>query len=139
MRCMINVTPDASASNRDGARNRIDPRVFDRRKVDHQAVITNSQTARVVAAASDGNQETVIAREIHGPHDVCDIHALRDQAWFFVDHPVIHLSGVVIICVARLNQSASEVWFELGDGIFVEHGKRVVTQTVIPGGRTIKS
>src|SRR5439155_19900891 len=97
MRCMIDVTPDASASNRDGARNRIDPRVFDRRKVDHQAVITNSQTARVVAAASDGNQETVIAREIHAPHDVCDIQALRDQAWFFVDDSVIYLSGIVIM------------------------------------------
>ena len=134
MRRMINVAPDASASNRDGARNRIDPRVFDRRKVDHQTVVTNSQTAGVVAASSDGNQKIVIAREIHASHDVGDIHTLRDQARPFVDHPVIHLAGVVIIGVARLNQSASEASFELGDGIFVEHGKRVVTQTVIPGG-----
>ena len=70
MCCMINVAPDASAANRDGARNRIDPRVFDRRKVNHHTVIANPQAASVVPAASDGNQEIVIAREIHGPRDV---------------------------------------------------------------------
>ena len=65
MRSMIDVAPDASAAGCDGASRRIDSRVFDRREIDHQTVIANSQTACVVTAAADGDKQIVISGEIH--------------------------------------------------------------------------
>ena len=62
---MINVAPDASAADCNGASLRIDSRVFDRREIDHQTVIANSQTACVVAAAADGDKQIVISGEFH--------------------------------------------------------------------------
>ena len=62
---MINVAPDASAANRDRAGRRIDSGVLNRREIDHETVIANSQTARVVAAAADGDKQIVISGEVH--------------------------------------------------------------------------
>ena len=56
MRGMIDVAPGASAADCDGARRRIDSRVFDRREIDDQTVIANSQAARVMPAAADSEQ-----------------------------------------------------------------------------------
>ena len=75
---MINIAPDASAAGCDGASCRIDPRVFDRREIDHQTVIANSQTACVVAAAADGDKQIVISGQVYAANYVCDIHAPRD-------------------------------------------------------------
>jgi hypothetical protein len=75
---MINIAPDASTAGCDGASRWIDSRVFDRREIDHQTVIANSQAACVVTAAADRNEEIIVAREIYGADDVCDIRAPRD-------------------------------------------------------------
>ena len=89
MRCMINIAPDASAADRDRAGCRIDPRVFDRREIDHQTVIANSQAACVVAAAADGDQQIVISGEVHGTDDVCDIQrTARSSAVFYGSSPL---------------------------------------------------
>ena len=58
---MINVAPDASAAGCNGASRRIDSRVFDRREIDHQTVIANSQSACVVTAAADGDKQIVVS------------------------------------------------------------------------------
>ena len=65
MRGMIDVAPDASAAGCDGASRGIDSRVFDRREIDHETVIANSQTACVVTAAADGDKQIVIPGEVH--------------------------------------------------------------------------
>ena len=65
MRGMIDIAPDASATDGDRAGRRIDSRVFDRREIDHQTVIANSQTACVVTAAADGDKQIVISGEVH--------------------------------------------------------------------------
>ena len=61
MRGVIDVAPDTSTADGDSASRRIHPCVFDRREIDHQSVIANSQTARVVAAAADRNKEIVFS------------------------------------------------------------------------------
>src|SRR5262249_55929241 len=123
MRSMIDVSPDGSASDRDRASRRIDARVFNRSEIDHQTVIANSQTACVVTAAADGDNQIVFTREIYATDYICDIGAPRDQARFLMDHAVVDLARFIIICVARLDQFASKVSFKLGNRIFVEHGK----------------
>src|SRR5215475_8579808 len=107
MRRMIDVAPDASATDCDCTRRRIDSRVFDRGEIDYQTIIANSQTACVVTAAADGDKQIVISGEVHRADYICDIRAPRDQAWFLMDHRVVDLTRVVVICVSRLDQSAS--------------------------------
>src|SRR4029077_10002230 len=108
---VINVAPDASAAGCDGASRGIDSRVFDRREVDHQTVIANSQSACVMTAAADRDKEIVVASEIYAPDDVCDIRAPRDQARFLMNHSVVDLASFIVIRVARLDDSASETLF----------------------------
>jgi hypothetical protein len=108
---MIDISPNASATCRDGASCGIDSRVFDRREIDHQTVIANSQSACVVTAAANRNEEIVVASEIHALDDVCDIRAPRDQPRFLMDHAVVDLTGFIKICVPRLDDSASEALF----------------------------
>ena len=105
MRGMIDIAPNASAADGDGASRGIDARVFDRREIDHQTVIANSQTACVVSAAADRDKQIVFAREIYAADDVCDIRAARDQPRLFVDHRVVDLAGFIVICVTRLDES----------------------------------
>src|SRR5437763_6969342 len=108
---MIDIAPNGPATDCDGAGARIDSRVFDRREINHETVIANSQAASVVTASANRNEEIVVASEIHALNDVCDIRAPRNQARFLMDHRVVDLASFVVIRVARLNESASEVLF----------------------------
>ena len=65
MRSMIHIAPDASAADCDSASRRIDSRVLDRRKINHETVITNSQSTCIVTAAADGDEQIVISGEVH--------------------------------------------------------------------------
>ena len=121
MRGMIHIAPSASATDGDCTLRRTDPRVFDRCEINHQTVVANSETACVVAATTDRKKQIVFACEIYRQNDVCDIDTPRDQPRLFVDHRVIDVAGVIVICVARLDQSSTQVCFEIGDRIFVEH------------------
>jgi hypothetical protein len=62
---VIHIAPDASAAGCYSASRRIDSRVFDRRKINHQTVITNSQSTCIVTAAADGDEQIVISGEVH--------------------------------------------------------------------------
>src|SRR5262245_14403205 len=108
---MINIAPHAAATSCDGASGGIDSRVFNRRQIDHETVITNSQPPRVVPAATDRDKQIVFTREIYASDYVCDVRARRDQARLFVDHRVVNLARFIVICVARLDNSASEASF----------------------------
>jgi hypothetical protein len=108
---MIDVAPDASAAGCNGASRRIDSRVFDGCEIDHETVIANSKSACVVAPPADRDEELVVASEIYAPDDVCDIRAPRDKARFLMNHSVVDLASFIVICVARLDDSASEALF----------------------------
>src|SRR6185436_6874479 len=59
----VDLAPGAAAGDADGARLRIDLDVLQQREVDHDAVVDGSETGAVVAAATDGEQQIVVARE----------------------------------------------------------------------------
>ena len=118
---MIDVAPNASAADCDGARCRINARVFDPRQIDDEAVVTNSQTSRVVTATTDRKQEIIVSGEIYRMNYVCYVCTICHQTRLFMDHAVVNLPSFIIILVARLYQSAPQVRFEIGNSIFVKH------------------
>jgi hypothetical protein len=106
---MIDIAPRASSAYRYRARSRVNSRVFYRREVNDDAVITNSQAPRVMSAASDGKKQIVFSRKIYRLDYICCIRAAGDQARPFVYHSVVHFAGFIISLIARLYQSASKV------------------------------
>ena len=105
MRRVIDIAPGATAAHAHGPRRRIDMNVLDRRKVDDQAIVADSQTAGVVAAASNRNPQIVFPAEMNGGHHIGYIGALGDQTRLAIDHRVIDLALFVVLLVGRLNQS----------------------------------
>src|SRR4029450_11516085 len=108
---MIDIAPHASTADRDSASRGINSCVFNRREIDYQAVIANSQTARVVTPAADGNKQIGFTREIYAADDVGNTSTPRDQPPFLMYHAVVNLAGFIVIGVARLDQFASEASF----------------------------
>src|SRR5437879_9187287 len=74
-----------------------------------------------MTAATDRKEHIILSREIHRPNYVRHVDAAGNQTRLFMDHPIVHLARFVIILVARLDQSAAQVRFEIGNGIFVKH------------------
>ena len=71
--------------------------------------------------ATDRKEHIILSRKIHRADYVCHVDAAGNQTRLFMDHPVVHLARFVVILVARLDQSAAQVRFEIGNGIFVKH------------------
>ena len=82
-----------------------------------------------MAAAANRNKQIIFSRKVHGTNYVCDICTSRDQAGLLVDHPVVHLAGLIIILVAGLDQSPAQVPLKIGNGIFVEHDEVSLKQS----------
>src|SRR5438445_253775 len=59
--------------------------------------------------ATDRKEHIILSRKIHRAHYVCHVDAAGNQTRLFMDHPVVHLAGFVVILVARLDQSAAQV------------------------------
>ncbi len=60
-----------------------------------------------------GHLKMLIARELHGPHHVSNIDTAGDSRRIFVNHAIPHPAGVVIGFIARHDQFAMEVGFEV--------------------------
>ena len=101
---MIDVAPLATPFHANGARGRVDADTTHRRKVDYQAVVAGAETAAVVPAAPHGQQQRMLAREVHGCDHVRDIRATRDQPRALRNHRVVDLARIVIGGVARLDE-----------------------------------
>src|SRR4029077_9860942 len=121
MRCVIDIAPGASAASSDSARGRIDTRIFYRAEVDDQSVVANSQSPRVMTTAADRDEQIVLSSEAHGGNDVRHVRATGNQSRLFVDHPVVHLAGFIVILVTWFDQSTTKVCFEIDYGILVKN------------------
>ena len=121
MRGMIDIAPCASAADRDSARSRIDPRIFYRAR---SMTSPSSQMPKPPALCPPpriATRRSLALCEVHGVNDVGHVRTTGNQPRFFVDHSVVHLASFIVIFVARFDQSAAKVCFEIGDGIFLKH------------------
>src|SRR5262249_21493791 len=101
----------------------IAPRYFDRCQINYETVVANSETACVVAAASDRQEQIILSRKIYGIHYVRHICAACDQTRLLVDHRVVYLTHFVVVLVLRLYQSTAQARLEIGNSVFVKHNE----------------
>ncbi|HVQ20931.1 MAG TPA: hypothetical protein VMS23_07785, partial [Terrimicrobiaceae bacterium] len=114
--------PRAATSYSHCLGGRFHARVVDQGEVDNQAVVTHSQSARVVAAASNRNQELVLAAKIDGRDHIGDVRAAGNQPWPSINHPVVNLAGLIIPFVLRLDQLSAKFRTESIYCFLSEHG-----------------
>ena len=61
-----------------------------------------AEAGAVVAAAADGEEQAVVAAEVHRRDDVGDVDAARDQPRPLVDHAVVERARRVVVGVAAV-------------------------------------
>src|SRR5215472_698365 len=71
-------------------------------------------------AAANGDEETVVAAEVHRRSHVGNIDAARDHQRMLVDHAIEELARLVVVGVAALDDWAPQAFPELTFG-FVAH------------------
>ena len=95
------------------ALGRIDPDPLHHRQIDDQAVVDAAEARPVVAAAADGDEQLVVAAEIHRGHHVGDVRAARDEQRPLVDHAVVKLARLIIVRVVAPDDGATEALVSL--------------------------
>ncbi len=76
-----------------------------------------------MSAAFHGQQQVVLAREVHRGADVGDAGRLHDQRGMLVDRFVQHPPGLVVARVARQEQRATQARLQLLDGRLLDDGR----------------
>ena len=89
------------------------------RQVDDEAVVAAAEPGTVVAAAADGEQQALLAGEVHGGDDVGRVDRARDEARALVDHAVVERANGVVVRVGRADEPAAKSLLEGGDGLVV--------------------
>ena len=95
-RGMINITPDATGVDSNGASLRIDRGAAEAAKVNDEGVVPDAESTAVVCAASDGQRQHVVARVCHAGHHVSDISAPHDRERVTIHCTVVDSSGRLI-------------------------------------------
>ena len=112
LRLAIDITERATGLRAGDLPRRIDPHPAQQRHVDHQAAFAHRQPRDVVATATHGVQNPVLAREANGLHHVGRAGAARNQSGAAIDHRVPDLACVLVSRVVRSEQLALERRFE---------------------------
>ena len=105
---VIDVSPGAAGVDADGVIFRADRSAAQQRQVDDQRIVGDAQAGRVVAAASDGEFDAVLAAEPHARDDVGRVAAARDSGRMLVDHGVVDGACLVIAGIARQDQITAQ-------------------------------
>ncbi len=80
LRLAVELAPEHAGLGARGARRGVDSDPLHRREVDHEAAVADGVTADVVAAAADGDEQVMLAREADRGEDVGDAGAAGEQA-----------------------------------------------------------
>ena len=108
VRRAVDLAPGAASTGAHGARLRVDLDVLQQRQVDHDAVVDRSETGAVVAAAADGEQQVVVARERDHPCHLIRRCGPGDQCRPLVDHRVVDAARLVVLGVVGADQATPE-------------------------------
>ena len=105
---VIDVSPGAAGVGADGVILRADRGAAQQRQVDDQGVVPDAEACRVVAAASDGDLDAMLAAETYAGDDVGDVPAARDGGRVLVDHGVVDGARLVVPGISRRDQVAAQ-------------------------------
>src|SRR5882724_411117 len=127
----IDIAERGAGLHARGARLRIDEHARHGREIDDDAIVAQRATPDIVAAASDGDEKIMRAREFHGVDDIGDPGAAGDEARMPVDATVPDLAGLVVACIVGLDDRAVEALLELLDDGAVERDAIALLQPIV--------
>ena len=86
----VDVAPGGAALDPGAAPFGVDPHGAHQRQVEHQPAVAHGVARDIVAAATDGHRQAMVAGEAHGVDDVGDAAAAHDRVRAAIDHRVPH-------------------------------------------------
>ena len=98
---MVEVPPRAAALRAGGAGDRVHTHTVHARQVDHHTAVADRKARHAMAAAADGHDEVMGAREGDGLEDVGDARAAGNERGTPVDHTIMNAARAVIVRIAR--------------------------------------
>ena len=72
-----------------------------------------------MTAAADGEQQALLAGEVHGGDDVGRVDGARDEARTLVDHAVVERTNGVVVRIGLADEPAAKSLLECGDSLVV--------------------
>ena len=129
MRRMIDVAGCAATFDANGLRRRVHAHALHHRQIDHQPVVAAAEARAVVTAATNREQQALVASEVDGRDDVGHVDAARDQTRPLVDHAVVQGACSVVVGIARLNQSSAKILLKRCNRLFGHGGLREVRRS----------
>src|SRR5262245_53887357 len=118
---MVDFAPDTASVDSHRAARVVDANTLHAGKVDDQAIVASTEPGPVMASATHGDGQIVIAPEVDGTHHVGHVDAPRNKRRAAVDHGVVYFASLLIGGIIRLNQVAAQPSAELADRLLIEH------------------
>ena len=128
---VIDVARRAAGIDPYGSACRIHAHALHHREVDHQSVVAAAKAWAVVAAAADGDEQALVAAEVHRGDDVGDVHAARDQARPLVDHAVVKSTGGIVVGITWTDESSAKALLQGGNDL-ISHSSLSFMGSVVP-------
>ena len=117
MRGVVEVTPGRPGIRASRVRPGIHTHSPHLSHIDHQAAVIRAEPRPAVTAASHRQIEPVLARELHGSHDVADLLCPQHRQRALVEHAVMHGTRLVVALVLSHNHAAANLIAESSNGL----------------------
>ena len=131
MRGVIHIALRTTSAHPHRAGCWVHTHAFHHRQIDDQPVVATPQSRSIVAAAAYGNEELIVAAEVHCRDHVGHVRAARDHERSLVDHSVVELARVLVVGVVAPDQRTAKTLAQFGHG-FLAHdflSKRAASDT----------
>ena len=92
----------------------VDAHALHHRQVDDQPVVATPQSRSIVAAAANGDEEFIVAAEVHCRDHIGRVRAARDHEWPLVNHSVVELARILVVGMVAPDECTAESFAKLG-------------------------
>jgi hypothetical protein len=105
----VEITPGTAAVHSCYPPDRIQCDGLHWRQIKYEAAIARTEPCYAVAAATDGERQTFVPREIDAADHVSDIGACNDEPRAAVDRRVVNAARGIISLIGRANDPAPQL------------------------------
>src|SRR5262249_22803303 len=116
---IVNLAPIASSLDANRTRRGVNMDPLHGRKIDHDAIITDSKTGDVVPGPAHGKKQVLATGEVHRLDDVSRATATGDEPRPPIDGGVENRARCFVLLIVRENQLAVKTRFQ-----FLNSGRR---------------
>ena len=119
VRRVIDLSGQAARGDPRSLGRRIDPYALHHRKIDNETIIDAAEPGSIMAAATYGDGQILLAAEVHSRDHIGRVGAARDQMRPLVDHRVIKLARLIVFGVVAADKRAAQALREFRNSFLV--------------------